>query len=130
MNWTDPLNTPSEEYEFIAATETATPFTGHKRKRVMLMSLVAGGGEHHLRRRIENLRHEQTRRVAAVHVQRLQRGRQARARVRKLPKQRTAPAKVSQTTKCDPAVLGGLELVEKTSSEYVPTEAQVRDGIL
>lgn len=44
MNWTDPLNTPSEEDEFIAATETATPFAGHTRKRVMLMSLVAGGG--------------------------------------------------------------------------------------
>ena len=44
MNWTDPLNTPSEEHEFIAETETATPFAGHTRKRVMLMSLVAGGG--------------------------------------------------------------------------------------
>lgn len=43
MNWIDPLNTPDDQHDFIV-TDSTTPFAGHRRKRVMLMSLVAGGG--------------------------------------------------------------------------------------
>jgi hypothetical protein len=43
MNWTEPIDTPNDEQVFVV-TESTTPFAGQRRKRVLLMTLVAGGG--------------------------------------------------------------------------------------